>query len=220
MYFHSRHQAGRMLASRLLEKYRYENCAIVALDDGGVAIGQEIARELHCALILTVAASVEISVPREPWSIGGLTPDGQFVYNDQYSPSDIEEISQENRGLIEAEKINKFHEINQLMGDSGAIDRRALNGHNLILTSDGLNSSFKLDLALAFLKPIRYEKIIVATPLASVNVVDWMHIHADEIYCLSVVEEYSDTNHYYDARDVPEHQEVMKILNDNILNWK
>ena len=36
MYFESRSQAGAKLADQVLEKYRYENCAVVALGDGGI----------------------------------------------------------------------------------------------------------------------------------------------------------------------------------------
>jgi predicted phosphoribosyltransferase len=36
MYFENREQAGQQLAVELLEKYRYENCAVVALSDGAV----------------------------------------------------------------------------------------------------------------------------------------------------------------------------------------
>ncbi|MEI9913757.1 MAG: hypothetical protein WDN66_02015 [Candidatus Saccharibacteria bacterium] len=47
----------------------------------------------------------------------------------------------------------------------------------------------------------------MATPVASVNAVDWMHVFADEIFCLSVVEDFIDNNHYYDVQDV----QVMRI---------
>lgn len=207
-----------MLASRLVEKYLNENCAVVALDDGGAIIGAEIASQLHCALSITL--SREIALPHELYAVGGIAPDGQYVSNSQYSTLDLAELEDENRGFIEQEKINKFHEINGLIGDVGVVDRKALAGHNIILTSDGLANSFKLDLILTYIKTIKYGKIIVATPLANVKVVDWMHVHADDIYCLSVVEDYTDTNHYYDLQDVPDHETILKILKGNILNWQ
>ena len=214
MYFHSRHQVGRMLASRLVEKYKNGNCAVVALDDGGAVIGAEIAGQLHCPLSITI--SREIGLPHEPWAVGGIAPDGQFVYNPQYSKADLDEIADENRGFIEQEKINKFHEINDMIGEAGIIDRHKLVGHNIILTSEGLADSFKLDLVMAFIKTVKYEKVIVATPIASVKVVDWMHINADDIYCLSVVEEYTNIDHYYDLQDVPDHEAILKIVNRNV----
>ncbi len=49
-YFPSRHAAGEMLADQLQPKYRYEDCAIVALGDGAVLVGAQIAMRLHCVL--------------------------------------------------------------------------------------------------------------------------------------------------------------------------
>ena len=45
MYFESRSAAGQLLAAQLVEKYRYENCAVVALSEGGVLVGEQIAAE-------------------------------------------------------------------------------------------------------------------------------------------------------------------------------
>lgn len=207
-----------MLAARLVEKYRYENCSVVALDDGGVVVGSEISAQLHCALNMTV--SEEISLPREPWAVGNITADGQFVPNSQYTESDIAYMESENRGYLEEQKIEKFHSVNRLLGAGATVDRKTLSGRNIILASDGLDSTYKLDGALAFLKIISYQKIIVATPIASVQVVDWMHVHADEIFCLSVLEDYMNTDHYYDIKDVPEHDNIQKALHASILNWK
>ncbi|QWQ31571.1 hypothetical protein KOY49_00940 [Candidatus Minimicrobia vallesae] len=50
MHFESRSQAGAILADQVLEKYRYENRAVVAIGEGGVLIGEQIAVKLHCVL--------------------------------------------------------------------------------------------------------------------------------------------------------------------------
>ena len=207
-----------MLASRLVDKYRYENCAVVALSDGGVMVGAQIAKELHC--ILNVLITAEIDLPREPVAVGGITAEGNFVYNSEYSGSEISDIMSESRGVIEEQKLSKLHEINKLIGNKKLINKDLLVGHNIILVSDGLKTSFSLDLAMQYLKPIRIERLIVATPIASVEVVDWMHLYADEICCLSVLEDYMDTNHYYDKQDVPDHKTIINTVQQIILNWK
>lgn len=212
-------QAGRMLAAQLTKKYRYENCAVVALDDGGVMVGAQIAAELHCVLMMLLSA--EINLPRETEAIGGITASGNFAYNTgDYSEGEIAELSGEYRGLIEQEKLTGMHDINRLLGGGGVIDKRLLKGHNVILVSDGLKTGFELDLAAEFLKPIATESLIVATPLASVPAVDRMHIMADDIYCLDVVSDYINTDHYYDKKDVPDHEKAVKIIEQIILKWK
>ena len=60
MYFESRSHAGVKLADLLLEKYRYENCAVVALTDGAVLVGEQIAWRLHCVLMMMLSEGVEL----------------------------------------------------------------------------------------------------------------------------------------------------------------
>ncbi|MEO8105397.1 MAG: phosphoribosyltransferase family protein [Candidatus Saccharibacteria bacterium] len=218
MYFASRLQAGRMLASQLAPKYRYENCTVVALNDGGVMVGAQIAAELHC--IITMFLAEAINLPREPEPIGAIMQDGRFIFNKQLSQGEIDDMSGEYFQFIEQEKFQKLHHLNELLGRGGLINRQLLRGHNIILVSDGFQSSFELEMALEFLKPIKYERLIIAAPLASVKAVDYMHISADEIYCLSVVENYMETDHYYDKHDVPDHVTIAKTIENIILKWR
>ncbi|HMH31349.1 MAG TPA: hypothetical protein VK534_02645, partial [Methylomirabilota bacterium] len=90
----------------------------------------------------------------------------------------------------------------------------------VIIVSDGLKTGFEIDLAVEFLKPIDMDKLIVATPFASVPAVDRMHVLADDLYCLNVLTDYIDTNHYYDKQDVPDHQIVLKTIEKIILEWQ
>jgi predicted phosphoribosyltransferase len=76
-----------MLASQLAEKYRYENCAVVALDDGGVMVGAQIATQLHC--VLTLLMTAEIKLPQEPTAIAGITESGSLSYNHSFSEGEI-----------------------------------------------------------------------------------------------------------------------------------
>lgn len=218
MYFASRMQAGRMLAQRLSPQYRYENCAVVALGDGGVVVGAQIAAELHC--VLTMLMSSEINLPHEPRAIGGITPDGVFTYNPEYPAGELEELVGENRALIEQQKLEQMHAMNQLVGGSGTINRQLLKGNNVIVVSDGLASSFQVELVAQFLKPISIDKLIFAVPLASVQAVDRIHVLADQIVCLDAVPEYRHTSHYYDQQDIPDHDTVVRTIENIVLNWR
>jgi putative phosphoribosyl transferase len=218
MYFASRLQAGRMLASHLVKKYRYENCAVMALGDGGVMVGAQIAMQLHC--VMTLLESSEINLPREPDAIAGITAGGTLAYNRRYSQGELDEMISENYGYLEQEKLTRMHDMNLLLGSGGTIDRSLLKGHNVIVVSDGLKTGFPVDLAAEFLKPIAIDKLVVAVPFASVQAVDRMHVLADDLYCLTVIEEYMDTDHYYDKQDVPGHDVVLETIEKIILQWK
>ncbi|GAC1501409.1 MAG: hypothetical protein NVS1B10_05570 [Candidatus Saccharimonadales bacterium] len=218
MYFSSRAQAGRMLADKLITKYRYENCVIMALGDGGAVVGAQIASVLHCAL--TLLESAEIMLPREPKAIIGITPGGSLAYNHSYSDGEIDELVSENFGYIEEQKISKMHEMNKLISGSGTMDKNLLKGHTVIMVSDGLKSGFSVDLAVEFLKPIEIEKLVMAVPFASVPAIDRMHVLADELICLNVLQDYIATNHYYDKQDIPDHTTILRTIEHIVLNWK
>lgn len=218
MYFASRAQAGRLLAQQLVPKYRYENCAVIGIGDGGVVVGAQIASQLHC--VLTMLLIEEINLPREPVAIGGMLEDGTFSYNHAMSDGELEEMTTEYRGAIEQEKMAKFHKMNGLVGSGGLISRDLLRGHNVILVADAFWDSFTIDMALQFLKPIRIEKLIIVAPLASVRGIDRMHISADEINCLSVVEDHLETDHYYDDNDIPDHGKIIETIEQIVLNWQ
>ncbi len=191
----------------------------MGLSDGGVMVGAQIAMKLHC--VLTMLISDQIDLPREPEAIGGISQDGSFTYNSAYSPGELEDLLGEYHGFIEEEKMHKMQDMHRLVGHKGALIRRELlTDHDVILVSDGLSNGFSLDIAAAFLKPIQVARLVVATPLASVQAVDRMHILADEIYCLSVIQDYISTSHYYDTQDVPSHDLVVKTIEQIVSHWK
>lgn len=218
MYFASRVQAGRMLAGQLAEKYEDKQCTIVALSDGGVMVGAQIAKKLRCPLTLLLNA--EINLPREPEAIAGITSGGVIAYNHSYSSGELEDLRGEFYGLIEAEKLTKMHSLNQLLGAGGTINKQILKGRHIILVADGLKTGFELDIAAEFLKPIAIEKLVVAVPFASLTAVDKMHVMADDLYCLSVIADYFDTNHYYDTNDLPDHDTVIRTIEHVVAEWR
>lgn len=217
MYFKNRTDAGKQLAPQLA-KYRYENTAVVALSDGAVVIGAEIAMSLHC--VLTMLLTESIKLPGEHDALAVVDQSGGFTYNSMFSAGQLEAFAGEYQTFIEQAKREKLHEINQLLGSGGIISAELLNGHNVILVSDGLDSGISLDAAMGFLKPIKTERLIVATPIASVPAVDKMHLIADEIVCLSVIENYMGTDHYYEDNAIPDHEKIVKLIEKIVLSWK
>jgi putative phosphoribosyl transferase len=216
MYFKSREAAGRLLAEQIAKKYGDDAC-VIALSDGSTVVGAQIAQKLRTVIMLLMTAPIEL--PREPKPIGAITASGSFVYNNAYSSADITEMTTEYRNHIELEKIRRINEMHRASGEGDLIRKDLLRDKTVILVSDGLQDGFAVDLAFEFLKPIRTKKIVIATPLANVSAVDRMHIQADEIFCLNVVKDYFSTDHYYDAPDVPEHEVIIKTIENVIAAW-
>lgn len=181
-------------------------------------VGSQIALELHCVLTMLMAES--IMLPREDAAVGGITQDGSFSYNQKYSQGEIDEFVAEYYHFIEQEKMSKMQEMHRLVGRGGLIRKSLIKDHTIILVTDGLMDGFAIDVAMQFLKPIHIKKLIIATPLASVSAVDRMHILGDDIFCLSVVEGYISTDHYYETQDVPPHEKVIQTIEQIVSHWK
>jgi putative phosphoribosyl transferase len=218
MYFENRAQAGQLLAEQLDEQYRYENCAIVALSDGGVIVGEQIAAHLHCILTMLVTEGIE--VPGESLSFGAVSQAGNFTYNSMFSSGEIDEYTSEFHGYLDDQKRQAFSRINRLIGDGGLIDRDMLRDRVVILVSDGFSDGAITSVALDFLKPIRIQKLVVVAPVATIPAVDQLHVAADEIHILDVKENFMGTDHYYEDNTVPSHEETVAKINQIVLNWR
>lgn len=218
MYFENRQQAGVILAQQLLEKYRYENSAVLAISFGGVLVGELIAQLLHCPI--SVLISEGIDVPGEGLQIGSVTQTGQFSYNDNLSRFEINEYRNEFYNYFEEQKRSIFQKINRMIGDGGLCDRQLLKGRNVILVSDGFDDETLLGAVLDFLKPVMIERLIAVAPVASVRAVNRLHVMVDEINILDVKQNFFEINHYYEDNDLPSKEEIIERINQNILNWQ
>ena len=217
-YFPSRKVAGDLLADELEPIYRFEDCAVVALGDGAVVVGAQIAARLHC--VLTMLLTDIIQLPNESQVIASINHFGGVVYNDSLSAGEIEDIKSENFNFIEQQKLAKLFSMNRLLGQGGVMKPELLRGRNVIIVSDGLNNGFSMHAVAEFLKAIRIEKLIMVTPFATVQAVDQMHILADKIVCFNVMEDLISIDHYYDNNQLPPHEKIIEIIEDIILHWK
>lgn len=219
MYFESRSHAGADLAAQLMESYRYENTAVVALNDGAVLVGEQIAWRLHCVLMLLLSESIEI--PGEGVSFGAISESGALTVNSHFSDGQRQHYINEFHGYLEEEKRRAHQKINRLVGDGGVVDRDMLKDRVVILASDGFTDDMSpLDVALDFLKPIRVEKIVAVAPVATVSAVDRLHVAVDEMHILDVKDNFMGVDHYYEDNILPSREDTITKINQIVLNWR
>lgn len=195
MYFKDRLFAGKELATRLA-KYTDDDAVVATLTESSVILGEVISKQLRIGL--TTLISKAITLPGEKSSLGSVDQTGHFSYNTGLSEGEVTEYAAEYHNFIEAEKMNKTHEINRAVVSRGLYSRSEFTDKIMILVSDGLDDTVILDSAIEYLKPIRLKKIVMAAPVVSVKAVDRIHITCDEIHVLSVTENYLSSDHYYD----------------------
>ena len=215
-YFKNRTQAGQHLAAQL-GKYTDQNCAVLALSEGGIMVGAEIAKKIHASLLLL--SFEDIVLPLELIPIASMSAAGTFTYNHSLSNADLEEITTEMRPIIDQSRLETFQHLNRIVSKDGELDKRLLKNHTVIIVSDGFNSGISLDVTADFLKPIKTRRIVVATPVCNTDILDKVHLLADDIYCINVVEPGFPIEHYYDDKTLPSHEEVVALMRDISLKW-
>jgi len=209
--------AGDQIADQLM-KYRYEDCAVVGLNDGAVMVGAQIAARLHCPLNMLLTDTIKLQGEHD--TLAAIDHQGDITYSDTYSPGELEEITGENFNYIEQQKMEKLFEMHRLLGQGGVISPELLRGRHIVVVSDGLTNGLSMRAAAEYLKPIKIQRLIMVAPFASVTAVDQMHILADEIVCLNVLEDIISIDHYYDDNRLPDHAKIVQVIEDIILNWK
>jgi predicted phosphoribosyltransferase len=217
-YFKDRTTAGKLLAEQMkIHDYQTRNCAVVALSEGGIMIGAEIAKAIHSSLFLLTIE--DITLPRELEPLASMSSAGTFTFNHSLSTADLEEISTESRTLIDQMRLDTFKKLNRVVSKDGEVDRKLLHNHLVILVSDGIQNGLSLDVAADFLKPILSSGIVVATPICNTTAVDRIRLMAESFYCLAVIEQGFPLNHYYEDNSMPDHNEVVDLMKNISLSW-
>ena len=205
-----------MLAHKL-DHYIGENCVVVALTPGAVIVGAQIAMHLHATLSMLLTEN--ITIPGEIDALAAITGENTFTYNNKFSTGELDDLKSEYLNVIEGQRLEKLHHLHTLLGHGGEIHRELLRNRTVILVSDGLKGVMGLDVAGDYLKPIKMDKLLIATPIASVAAIDRMHLLGDEILCLSVLPNYMDTNHYYDDNTIPPTEDLVKVITTMPVHW-
>lgn len=216
VYFENRTQAGQALAKELTA-YKDTEVAVVALSTNAVLVAKEIADSLNCSLNIMLMEPIE--VPGEPGTnIGVVNQRGDFVYSQELGRGLREELEMEFHNQFAGDKIQKFHEINNMINHEGVVTPESVANKNVIIVSDGVANGTAIDAVTAYLKPIHIERLIAAIPIATIEVVDRLHIACDELHVLGVIPGNFAPDHYYDDSKEITHEQLQQALNPNTVN--
>jgi len=207
--YHNRKEAGQMLG-KILAGYHIDTPVVLAIPNGGVIVGKEVAIQLKAPFDLVVVR--KIPIPDNPEAgFGSVTSTGTTILNSSIlprlnlSPARIKELAQET--------FEKVKERMAFYGISG--DYSYIKDKTAILIDDGLASGITMEAALRTIKPFAPKHIIIAVPTASHLSFEKLAYEVDAIISpdiryklpFAVADAYQD---WYDVSD----EEVKEILNN------
>jgi len=205
--FRDRSDAGRVLAT-LLEEYRDRAGAIVlALPRGGVPVGYEVAQELGISLDVLIVR--KLGVPgHEELAMGAIASGGVRVVNEdvvrhlRIAPGIVDAVAERESGEIERRE-REYRD---------GRPRPRVKGQVVILVDDGLATGSTMKAAVAALRQQNPASIVVAVPVAAVDVGEEFRAIADRFVCASEPETLTAVSAWYDDFSQTSDKEVRALL--------
>ncbi|MDO8578927.1 MAG: phosphoribosyltransferase family protein [Dehalococcoidales bacterium] len=178
--FNDRYDAGRQLAQQLAE-YKGKPVLVLAIPNGGIPMGLELARALDADLDVVIVRKLPLPLNPEA-GFGAVADDGSVMLNDDLVAK---------TGLTK-EQINA--QVTKVRGD---IRQRSLlyrkdkppalaRDKVVIITDDGMASGFTMKAAVESVRHRRPREIIVAVPVASAVAMEQIKPVADKIVTVAV----------------------------------
>jgi putative phosphoribosyl transferase len=206
--FANRQAAGRVLADELTKRHLVDP-VVLALPRGGVPVAAEIAKALKAPLDLVLVR--KIGVPFQPELAAAALVDGgepEIVINE-----DVINLAGVHRDYIDQQAKRELAEIERrrraYLGDR---PRVPVEGRTLIVVDDGIATGASMRAALKALRRRRPKALVLAVPVAPVDVIEALRAEVDQLICLATPEPfYAIGLHYLDFRQLSD-QEVVSSL--------
>ena len=191
--FHNRRHAGQLLAEKLQDYSFQPDVCVLALADGGVAIGYEVAKYLHVPLDVFQVRPVRL--PYFPELTIGTVASGGVCIRDEGLISYLR-IEPEKVEWLFREQEEKLAEKEQsLRPGAPMLD---VDGRTVILVSDGIAADSTIRLAIKALRKLRPERLVVAVPVAPSFAWIDLHLEADRFVTLFAPDPMGNVADWYD----------------------
>jgi len=176
--FTDRTQAGRLLATRLSERFGAD-AVVLGLTRGGVPVADEVARALTAALDVVVVS--RLGVPWRPeTAMGAVAEGGVRVVVDRVvdaalvSPHDLE-VVEHNEWIRVGERVDR------LRGEQAPL---MLGGRTVLIVDDGIVSGASARAACEVARLRGAQHLVVAVPVATEEGLHEVSTVADEVVAL------------------------------------
>jgi len=177
--FENRYDAGNQLAAELAG-FKGQSAVVLAIPNGGVPIGLQVALALEVELDLVITRKIPLPLNPEA-GFGAVADDGTVILNDEVVA----------RVGLSQHQIN--YQVNMVRTEirqrnlSYRQDKppNVISDRTVILTDDGLASGFTMLATVASVRQRRAGKIVVAVPVASAAALERVEAVADRVVTLA-----------------------------------
>lgn len=207
--FEDRYDAGRQLAA-LLDEYKGQSVTVLAIPNGGVPLGLEVALALEADLDLVISRKIPLPLSPEA-GFGAITDDGTVILNEELVKAE---------GLSPDQINYQIHQVRAEIRQRTLLYREVrspstISGKTVIIVDDGLASGFTMMAAVASVRRRKPREIIAAVPVTSASAAEQVTKVTDKMVTLA-----TGTKRFFAVADFYRHwhdvsdNEAIKCLQD------
>ena len=207
MEFLNREDAGRKLA-RLLGAYaEKKNAIVLGVPRGGVPVAFEVAIALEAPLDVFVAR--KLGVPEQPeLAFGAIAGGGVRFINEEVAQAvRLSRAEMERVIAREREELERRERVYR-----GGRPPLHLEGQTVTLVDDGIATGASMQAAIAALRLLKPERIILAAPVASASAARRLRPQVDELICLYRPMAFYAIGQFYEEFDQVSDEQVVDLL--------
>ncbi len=209
MMFKDRHHAGILLAKKLEDFDSCDNCIIFAIPRGGVVVGAEVARRLHLPMDLIITK--KIRAPYNPeLAIGSIDPAGKINVDQTL----VSRLNVSSAHLQIAAETTLAQIKKQLEQYRKSADYPNLEHITAIVVDDGVATGQTVMAAIGFLRDLKVQRIIVATPVIAPSTLSELNELADEVRYVLCEEHFFAVGQFYRDFTQVNDEQVINIMTD------
>jgi predicted phosphoribosyltransferase len=207
MLFRDRAEAGRVLASKLMQYAGRPDVLVLGLPRGGVPVAFEVARALHAPLDVFLVRKLGLPGQQE-LAMGAIATGGVRVLNeDVVQTLGVPEEEIEAVAAQEQEELRRREHAYR--GDRPAPQVR---GRTIILIDDGLATGSTMRAAVAALRQQEPARIVVAVPVGAPETCAELQHVADEAICARTPEPFYAVGLWFQDFSQTTDEEVHDLL--------
>jgi len=205
--FSNRIQSGQMLAQHLQAYANLENVLVLALPRGGVPIAFEVAKHLNAALDVCIVRKLGVPGHKE-LAMGAIASEKTMVFNQHII--DSLGIDQAKITAVVNQELRELRRRDQVYRSN----KPAINVKDkiVILIDDGIATGATMRAALTIIQQQQPAKIVVAIPVAPLNICEELRLEVDDVVCLQCPEIMSAIGLWYEDFSQTTDNEVRAFL--------
>ena len=206
--FRNRTEAGKLLASKLIQYANRPDVLVLGIPRGGVPVAFEVATSLNAPLDICLVRKLGVPGNKE-LAMGAIAAGGFEVLNEdlldwlRISGHTIAEVGE--RELQELQRRDRIYRG----------ERPLPNIHDLIiiLVDDGLATGSTMRAAIGVLKHQQPQRLIIAIPVAPIDTCNELRAEVDEMVCLMTPKHFSGIGRWYEDFTQTTDEQVCELLN-------